>query len=70
MSKYQIIVGNIGTVYSGENEKESLKIFREYVSQSLHGFAYAGNEDVVILCDGEILKEFYGNKPERMGELD
>lgn len=46
---YQVLVGGgIGTVYSGESEKEALIIFSEYEKKSASGFGQVGFECVQL----------------------
>jgi hypothetical protein len=58
--KYEVIVGNIGMVYSGDNLKIALRTYREYCSLSLDGIGRAAYEDVTLLTDGEIDKHHDG----------
>lgn len=58
--KYQVIVGNIGTVYDGSNEKEATKHFREYKRQSERGLGRAGCEPVTLMEDNEVKREHLG----------
>lgn len=51
--RYEVIVGNIGTVHSGSNKSEALKHWREYVRQSKTGTGRAGHEPVTLMIDGE-----------------
>lgn len=57
-SKYEVIVGNIGTVYSGDNRNKAEKDYKDYVAQSKGGKGRAGGEDVILLIDGEPEKEY------------
>ncbi len=72
MHDYQIIVGNIGTVHDGHNKRDAERAYRAYVADSRSGTGPAGNEPVVLMQDGEPLKE---HKPpvdfqiERTGNL-
>ena len=50
----EIVVGNIGNVYSGYNDDEALRIYLEYVDQSKIGYGRAAGESVVWFRDGEI----------------
>lgn len=56
----QVIVGNIGTVYSGSNNKEAARVYKEYISQSKSNYGRAGGEDVTWMKNGEPHKEFTG----------
>ena len=51
--KYEIIVGNIGTITS-ETQEEAQKTYAEYVQQSRSGYGRAAGEQVILLVDGVI----------------
>jgi len=55
--KYQVIVGNIGTVFDGDDLKNAKSTFKVYVEQSKSEFGRASGEDVCMMSDGEIVKE-------------
>lgn len=55
---YSVQVNNIGTVYLGENKKKALKTYADYVSLSKSGRGRAAHDDVFLLCDGELVKEY------------
>lgn len=57
---FTVIVGNIGTVYSGSNEKQATKAYREYKKQSERGLGRANGEDVTLMENGEPKKEHKG----------
>ena len=61
MPKYEVLVGNIGSVYLGGNQIEARKIYREYVSQSKTNYGRAGGEDVTLWEHGEIIREHVGS---------
>lgn len=61
-SEYEVIVGNIGTVYSGGSISQAKSKFATYVKQSKSDSGRAGGEDVTIMKDGEPIKEFYGSR--------
>ena len=56
----QVIVGNIGTVYDGPYGVDADRAFHEYREQSRSGYGRAGGESVTLMCNGEILREHYG----------
>jgi len=56
MSRFQVIVGNIGTVEDG-NLHECLKAYGEYVKQSKAGYGRASYEPVTLMKDGEPWRE-------------
>lgn len=51
---HEVIVGNIGTVYSGEDEVNAKQLFYEY--------AEASGESVTWLVDGEIYDRFAAHR--------
>lgn len=51
---YQVIVGNIGTVYSGNTEQTACDIFDEYVKMSQAPYGRASGESVTLMMDGEV----------------
>jgi hypothetical protein len=57
---YQVIVGNIGTVYDGGDLKEAHKAFDEYEAQSENGYGRASGESVALFDGEEILREHFG----------
>lgn len=59
---FEVLVGNIGTVYSGPMLKEALEYYGEYRRQSKTGYGRAAGESVVLLQDGEIRKEHHGTQ--------
>ena len=60
-NNYQVIVGNIGTVYSGGSKVIAFETFKEYVQQSKTRGMRASGETVVLLVNGEVEKEFIGS---------
>jgi len=50
----EVIVGNIGTVYTGKprDRDKAIKIYEEYVEQSKSGLGRAGGEEVCIMENG------------------
>jgi hypothetical protein len=60
-SDWEVIVGNIGSVYRGESSDEAVSTYREYVKQSQSGRGRAGGEPVTLFRDGEIYREHMGS---------
>lgn len=64
---YQVVVGNVGTVYDGPNKKRAESEFNAYKAISLTGKGRAGGGDVTILfTDGQtgnqdVLEEHAGH---------
>jgi hypothetical protein len=61
-SEYFVVVGNIGTVYSGKRRKDARQVFETYKAQSESGRGRAGDEDVCIMHDGDIILEYIGKR--------
>ena len=59
-SDYEVIVGNIGTVYRGTSFSAAQKDFATYREQSQSGYGRAGGESVTLMRDGEVIREFDG----------
>jgi len=57
-NQYEVVVGNIGTVYSGWSTKDAARTFMEYRVQSKSGYGRASHEPVTLFYDGEIVKEY------------
>jgi hypothetical protein len=60
-TKFEVVVGNIGTTYSGDLLKEALRNYKEYKSQSEQNYGRAAGEQVTLFKDGEPLYEYVGN---------
>lgn len=64
---FRVLVGNIGTVYTGDDENEARELFNNYCESSQSWNGMAGGESVTLFDGEEILEDFF---PERdMGEL-
>lgn len=58
-SIWEVTVGNIGTVHSG-NGTEAKRHFAAYRDQSKSGVGRAGGESVTLWKDGKPVKEYLG----------
>ncbi len=58
---FELIVGNIGTVYTGTDSEEANRLFEVYLDQSanLPGCRAYG-EDITLFLDGEPTREHLG----------
>jgi hypothetical protein len=62
MPDYEVIVGNVGSVYYGKSRVEALATYKSYVKSSKkHIGARCHGEDVTLLVDGEIRHDHAGN---------
>lgn len=59
-NRYEVVVGNVGTVYDGKSKRDATSIYRDYCNISDMGRGRAGNEAVTLLHNGEIHSE-HGN---------
>jgi hypothetical protein len=57
--QYDVIVGNVGMVYSGSSRSEAARTFNEYMRISRSGHGRAGSEPVTLMQDGEIVRELH-----------
>lgn len=55
---YEVVVGNIGTVYSGHYSRAAWDNYHHYVEQSKIPGCKCHNEPVTLFEDGEIRKEY------------
>lgn len=67
---YEVIVGNIGKVYTGTDAEEAEETFEEYVEQSKSGYGRAGAEQVTMLLNGEIRKEYNPPRDQTKGTAE
>ncbi len=58
--KFEVVVGNIGTVYSGNNFMQASAKYSSYLKDSESGYGRAAGENVTLLHDGEIRMEHVG----------
>jgi len=58
MGKYEVIVGNIGTVYDGNNPVEANTAYGEYKRQSATNYGRAAGESVAMFKDNDIAFEY------------
>lgn len=56
--RYEVIVGNIGSVYYGDDKEVAERKFDAYMAASQSGYGRAGNEPVTMMRDGEIYQEY------------
>jgi hypothetical protein len=59
-SNYQVIVGNIGTVYNGHSGKRAVSTFLHYVLESERKIGRAAGEPVTLMRDSEPIREYLG----------
>lgn len=57
---YSVVVGNIGTVYRGDEPNVANETYDNYVALSLSGASKAGDESVSLYEDEELDRNFLG----------
>lgn len=60
MPKYEVHVGNVGTVHTGHDESAALQAFNEWVKVAQETVSRAAGENVLLMEDGEPMKEHEG----------
>ena len=60
MDKFQVIVGNVGTVYSGNNYMVAMSEFSAYVKISKSNSSRCAGEPVTLMHNGEPKREYAG----------
>lgn len=58
--KYELIVGNIGMVHTGNDLRRARALYQLYVNKSLSGEGRAAGESVTLFEEGEMLTEYVG----------
>jgi hypothetical protein len=58
MSTYEVICGNVGSVYSGTDEAEARAKYQTYIEASKAEYGRASGEDVTLMRDGDIADEY------------
>jgi ribosomal protein L37AE/L43A len=58
MTKYQVVVGNLGLVHESDDRQAAEESFKEYVDFSKSDYGRVAGEPVTLFEDGEILKEY------------
>ena len=63
MAHYEVIVGNVGTVHSGTNQRQAIQVYREYLDMVRLSTGRCAGEDVTLMKDGEIEMAFWLMRP-------
>jgi len=64
MAQHEVIVGNIGYVYCGEDEANAKQLYYEYVDIAKALLGRASGESVVWMIDSEVAEEHVGVYPD------
>ncbi len=62
---YQVVVGNIGTVYDGLSREMAENSFKDYRELSRSGYGRAAGEMVTLFEDGDAIRIYDGNGSEQ-----
>lgn len=57
---YELVVGNVGSVYHGTQYSRAYSLYIEYATMSKNLIGRAGGETVTLLEDGEVIQEYLG----------
>lgn len=60
LPQYHVVVGNLGTVYSGCSGGRARELYDAYVTDSKAGIGRASGEPVTLFCDEAITQEYPG----------
>jgi len=60
MAVYEVIVGNVGTVYTGKSGREARLTFACYLDRSKSNRGRCAGESVTLLADGEAVSFYQG----------
>ncbi len=60
MATYEVIVGNVGTVYTGESRREARLTFACYLDHSKSNYGRCAGESVTLLLNGEEVSFYQG----------
>lgn len=69
-NNYQVIVGNIGTVYEGANGFTAIREYNQYIALSKSNYGRASGENVTLFKNDDIYKEFTGSIEMQENEND
>jgi hypothetical protein len=55
---WSVVVGNVGTVYAGQDSTEAISVYVEMREQAINGYGKAAGEPVTLMADGEPKQEY------------
>lgn len=67
---YEIYAGNVGSVHTGTNKKDALKVFKSYVADSKANYGRVAGESIHMFADDELVKEYVGTMEREWGFND
>ena len=59
---YEVIAGNIGTVYRGPDEREATKVYDVYATDAMQGYGRVGYEPVYLLRGDDVIAKYAGEE--------
>ncbi len=59
-ARYEVVVGNVGTVYVGNDVQRARETMQTYIEQSKSHVGRAGDENVTLFKSGDIVDEYIG----------
>lgn len=62
MPQYQVIVSNVGTVYTGTSRAMAYHEWDTYRKASQAQYGRIAGESVTLMSDGEIIEEYQGTQ--------
>ena len=60
---WEVLAGNVGSVYHGTDEDEARRKYAEYVERSTAGVGRVAHEAITLFCNDEIVLEHEGSQP-------
>lgn len=60
MAQFEVIAGNVGTVYSGPSEQDAQSYWVQYVELSKQERGRVSGESVYLMRDGSLIEEYIG----------
>lgn len=60
---WEVIVGNVGIVYDGSDERKAWDIYHDYIDQSRNVQSSCYHEPVILMENDEIHAEYLGENP-------
>lgn len=63
-NNFEVVVGNVGSVYMGNDQAEAERVYEQYVWQSQTNAGRESGESVILFIDGEIDSEYDPTSPD------
>ena len=62
LPKFEVLAGNIGSVHTGDSFKAAVQCFEDYQKQSVEQYGRVAGETVLLLRNGERIREHQGSR--------